>query len=739
MALKKSAQDDLKDVGGFVGGELNGPRRKAANVIGRDVITLDADNLSAGQTDDIISRVRGLGVKADVYTTAKHHPAAPRLRILIYTDRTMTADEYEPCARKTAQIIDPATAMFDPTTFEAARIMYWPRCSSDSQYLRESCDGSFISAGGLLAMYADWRDASQWPSAPGAQTFAKLAVKQGDPEGKTGVVGAFCRAYDVYRAMAELLPGIYEPVDNSPDRYTYLGGSTTGGAVIYDGGKFLYSHHATDPCGGRLVNSFDLTRLHRFGELDDEAKEGTPNNRLPSYTATVEFITDQLPEVTALYEKERGEERLREFSGVAGSPKEIEFLGGNTGKIMTTGIILKLTDALEIKIRTNEITHKAEVDGYPRKWSAENAANLLPTYLLDYLKVAGIKGATKTAVSDALDIIAEENRYNPVADTLRSYQWDGKDRLAEYCGIAGISGAFQQTLVQKWLWQSVALAFNNSAQPYGAVGVLTFQGDQQIGKTSFVREIIPLSLLRFFKESADIDTRNKDTVIEATSHWICELGEIDKLARRDQALLKAFLTLNADEYRSPYGHKSVKYPRRTAFYGTVNPDKFLADDTGNLRYFVIPVTAFDLEKLFSLSEEWKAQLWAQAYTLFIQNPQGFRLTKEEHKSLALQNQQFEKPLKYEIEVRGMFNYNLLLDQWGTFTAGEIAGRMMQRPPANLIGYVLARLAREDTRIQVKTVHKQGAYTLPILKTYAPPTPPNNGGAGGAWGENPLPL
>ena len=101
-----------------------------------------------------------------------------------------------------------------------------------------------------------------WPQVPGSQNLpTKLAVKQGDPEAKNGVVGAFCRTYDIYRAMDELIPGMYEPVESMPGRYTYLGGSTTGGAVIYDSGKFLYSHHATDPCSGKLGNALDLVRL----------------------------------------------------------------------------------------------------------------------------------------------------------------------------------------------------------------------------------------------------------------------------------------------------------------------------------------------------------------------------------------------------------------------------------------------------------------------------------------------
>lgn len=88
--------------------------------------------------------------------------------------------------------------------------------------------------------------------------------------------------------MDKFLPGIYEPVDNAPDRYTFTGGSTTGGAVLYDGGKFLYSHHATDPASGQLVNAFDLVRLHLYGDQDDDAQQGTPTCRLPSYKAMCE-------------------------------------------------------------------------------------------------------------------------------------------------------------------------------------------------------------------------------------------------------------------------------------------------------------------------------------------------------------------------------------------------------------------------------------------------------------------
>ena len=175
----------------------------------------------------------------------------------------------------------------DPTTFEATRLMYWPSCCYDSDYVFTFSDKPLLDADGLLRMIderlGDWRDVSKWPQVPGADNaYKKLAMKQSDPLSKAGVVGAFCRTYDIYGAMDTYLDGIYEPVDNSRGRFTYLGGTTTGGAVVYDNGMFLYSHHSTDPCCGRLVNAFDLVRMHKFGEMDDGADPNTPTNRLPS-------------------------------------------------------------------------------------------------------------------------------------------------------------------------------------------------------------------------------------------------------------------------------------------------------------------------------------------------------------------------------------------------------------------------------------------------------------------------
>lgn len=161
-------------------------------------------------------------------------------------------------------------------------------------------------------MYKDWRDVNSWAQVPGSEnTYRRMVAKQSDPLSKAGIVGAFCRTYDIYSAMETFLPEVYIPVDNS--RYTYAKGSKTGGAVIYDNGLFLYSHHSTDPCCGKLVNSFDMVRIHKFGDEDDQAAANTPANRLPSYQMMCELAAADT-KVAKQMAKERAESAVSDFS-----------------------------------------------------------------------------------------------------------------------------------------------------------------------------------------------------------------------------------------------------------------------------------------------------------------------------------------------------------------------------------------------------------------------------------------
>lgn len=713
LAMPKAQQDVLKDVGGFVGGEVIGGRRKTGSVAGRDVLTLDLDHIPAGQTEDVLRRVEGLGCGYCVYSTRKHCPAAPRLRIIVPLDRTATPEEYEAVARKLAEMI--GIGMADPSTFEPSRLMYWPSCCADSVYVYQTGDKSLLSADGMLALYTDWHNVALWPQVPGTEKAPKrLAARQGDPEEKEGVIGAFCRTYNVLSAMDAFLPGIYEPVAGFDDRYTYTGGSTTGGALIYDGDKFLFSHHATDPCGGRLVNAFDLVRLHKFSDLDDDATPGTFTNQLPSYKAMIDLCRKDAA-VSGLLHQERGQEILNAFQMTTAQPTSQDlamFLGGLKGEVMTTDVVRKLMELLGIQIKLNEITWHAELSGYPKTWSRANAENLLPVRLLDHLRMAGAKGAAKNTISDCLDVIAEENKFNPVLEMFDAIPWDGADRLMDLYAIWGVTDPLAQTLIHKWLLQCVAMACNSEYDPQGADGVLVLQGEQGVGKTSALRQLVPLP--RMFKEGAKLDLRVKDTYMQALNCWICELGELDRTTSRDSAGLKAFLTQDMDEYRTPYAKKAVQRPRRTSFCGTVNPGEYLIDDTGNRRFWTVPVGHIDLNRLFKITNEWKTQLWAQTYAEYLILPQGFRLTGDDRVALEGVNVEHTRSLDFEDELRDMLNFDLDFASWGEFTSAQVASRLEAKPPANRLGRVLAKLTAEDRRINVRIKDGKKLYRLPLL-------------------------
>ncbi len=711
LAMKKAQQDELKDVGGFVGGRLCG-RRKKGTMEFRDLVTLDMDSLPPGGAEEVLRRAEGLGMGYAVYSTRKHRPDAPRLRLCVPLDRGVLPDEYAPIARKLAQLIQPEMTWFDPTTFQPERLMYWPSVCAGGEYLFQFADKPFLSAGGMLGLYANWQDAAGWPVVPGETRLrAQAAKRQGDPAEKGGVVGAFCRTYDIEAAMHKFIPEAYAETAQ-PGRYTYTGGSTAGGAVLYDDGKFLYSHHATDPCGGQLVNAFDLVRLHKFAGLDDDAKEGTPVGRLPSYDEMCRLARSD-PAVSDLLAQEAFAAAVDDFGEVSDQDAALG-LGRCEKEPLTVEIVRLALRAFGIRIRRNQITGKAEIDGMPAQYSREEAVNTLPVFLLDKLRAVGVKGVNKAAVTDYLANLADEGRFNPVLDMLHGTAWDGVTRLPVLLRLLGLGeGSLHAALVRKWLIQTVALAHNETGRTQAAEGVLTMQGGQGIGKTMLFRRLA----LRddWFAEGVSLDMKNKDDILRATGAWITELGELDSTLKREQSSLKAFITAKVDRVRAPYAREATDRPRRASFCATVNPDTFLRDETGDRRFWVVPAGGIDLDTLLDLPDVWFAQLWAEALCWWQAEPQGFRLSLEERQALDRANRPYREQLPCEEELRQLLDWELPPEEWGWFTASDLRLRMFGcgNATAAQIGRVLAKLEREDDRVKRKTKDGYRRFWLPV--------------------------
>lgn len=621
LKMPKRQQDDLKDVGGFVGGKLEGNRRKANNVIGRDLLTLDMDNIPAGGTADVLRRLEGLGCAYVVYSTRKHEEARPRLRVIVPLNRTATADEYEPLARKLASII--GISFMDPTTFQAHRLMYWPSCCADSQYVFQYADKPFLDVDGLLSLYNDWRNIDEWPQVPGDENkHVRLAAKQGNPLEKPGVVGAFCRQYNIHQAIEKFLPGVYEPVDNNPYRYTYVAGSTVGGAVVYEDGLFLYSHHATDPCSGRLVNAFDLVRLHKFGDLDDEVKPDTPTNRLPSYTEMCAFALNDAG-VAAILNQERYEQAVKDFGDEATPATENDLnwirklkISPSTGQpiksIENALIALEGDPNLRGRIKMDSFAEAiigvAPLPWPPRdqekgefRWTDADDAGLR-SYLE---RVLGFR--SKDMINDALVLIAAKNRFNPVVDYLNSLKWDGVKRLdtlfIDYLGAADTP--YTRAVARKSFTAAVARAMTPGIK-YDTMPVLT--GAQGLGKTTLIQK---MGKSWFSNSIESFDGKEAAELLQGV--WIVEVGEMSAYNKTDVQTIKGFLSRTEDHYRAAYARKAEKHPRRCVFFGTSNRSDYLKDPTGGRRFLPIDVGLQKPTKsVFKDLDEEVDQLWAEA-------------------------------------------------------------------------------------------------------------------------------
>ena len=627
MKLPKAQQDDLKDVGGFVGGTFSGPQRKAVDVTGRDLVTLDLDNMAAGDQENVLEKVRLFGCTAAVYSTRKHTPERPRLRVIFPSGRTMSADEYEPVARKIASLI--GIGYCDPTTFETNRLMFWPSCSRDGEYVNEVFDGALLSPDVVLGMYDDWKDVTSWPVVPGTEASEKRRLlRQTDPTTKEGLVGAFCRTYTIQEAMEKFIPGMYEHTDKE-DRYTYTGGSTTGGVIVYDGDKFMFSHHATDPCSGKLCNAFDMIRLHKFSELDKEAKPGTPANRLPSFKAMEqEALKDE--SVRTILQRERHDRAKEIFASDTPEDEQTEDdswendswkkdlkVDGNGNYLKTINnlvLILKNDPLLKGRIVTDEFAGCGLVlDTLPwnssnerRRWSDTDDAGAL-WYMETFYNISH-----KDKLTAALAIVGGQNTINEVRDYLMGLDWDGKKRidtlLIDYLGAEDTP--YTRAVMRKSLCAAAARAVEGGVK-YDYMPIFT--GPQGIGKSTF---LATLGKDWFSDSLTTFDGKEAAEMIQGT--WINELGELTAMTKYETSAVKQFLSKRKDIYRAAYGRRTEEHPRRCVFFGTSNDIEFLKDKTGNRRFWPVDVGVQEPTKSVweDLPDE-TDQIWAEAYGYYI--------------------------------------------------------------------------------------------------------------------------
>lgn len=300
--MSKDEQDELKALPGWISGaQCKDGYRRLANVMPRDLLTLDCDYMPEGIVEDIkLGAVAIAHYEGFWHSSRRHTEEAPRLRFFAPLSRKVDRDEYVALVRFVAWRFDHDMKLVDQVSFRPAQMMFKPSCSrtDEKHFVAIHQPGDILDVDAELAAFTDrfgdWRDLANLPRHPDEHDLRKRADKAEDPREKRGPVGTFCRAYDIEAAMSKFIPDAYIPGDSDSGnpRYTYAGSTSSNGAVVYDGGLFLYSHHGHDPVCDMNVNAFDLVRIHLYGDKDEKVREGTNPTDFPSYRAMVEMLSD---------------------------------------------------------------------------------------------------------------------------------------------------------------------------------------------------------------------------------------------------------------------------------------------------------------------------------------------------------------------------------------------------------------------------------------------------------------
>lgn len=620
--LSKHDRDRAKDKGGFVGGLLKDGKRKRENVVCRSMLTHDADHADK----DFINRfTKDCKYTAALYTTHGHTKEKPRVRIIVPLSRDVTPDEFTAIGRYFAE--EWGIDQFDECSYRPQQLMYWPSTPSNGEFIFKKIEGEWLDPDKYLSAYPNWKDCSLLPISC-RESVIKSGVdkKQADPLEKEGVVGAFCRTYTIQEAIDTFIPNVYAPsaIDG---RYEYIPADSTAGLVIYND-KFAYSHHASDPAYGMLLNAFDIVRMHMFGNLEDKK----------SFAAMSELaINDEKVKSRILSEqREKAKQEFKETDWE--NSLELDRNGKVKGTLDNFVRILSMDEGLK-NIAFNKHRDGIDADGglpweqMKSGWNDSDYA-ALKVYLS---KKYGVYSSSIT--KDATIFVATKRAYHPIERYLDALpDWDGIERvetlLIDYFGAEDCE--YTRAVMRKTLAAAVARIYEPGIK---FDSVLILNGPQGAGKSTFFSRLAG----EWFSDSLTLtDMKDKAGAEKLQGYWILELSELNGMRKTDVETVKSFITRQDDKYRASYGVNVESHLRQCIIVGSTNAESgFLRDITGNRRFWPVRIKGNGIKKPWELDAETVKQIWAEALIIYRRKEQLYLCGDEAKKALSEQAEAME--------------------------------------------------------------------------------------------------
>lgn len=721
-AMSREERGRIKDVGGFVGGELitDGGHRTNDNLKCRTLLTLDVDH--AKELPSHFSSHFAM----IVYSTHSHTPEAPRYRIVAPLSRPCDAVEYQAVAHAVAQGV--GIEAMDMTSCEPARLMYWAAAPQDAEVFYHAQDGAPLDVDEILKCYKDYRNPSEWAGGKPVDDYKRITrgtEKLGDPARKENIVGAWCRTYDCYDVLDNMIPGVYAPA--TPTRYTYAGAKGWGGMVIYDDGAYCYSFHQTDPLGGRLMNSWDLLRLVKYGDLDKGAAPTTRTDRLPSSKAMAEeaMQDDRVRSaLLAINASKNGAGDPASEEATNDTPEEIPDWYASMG-VTASGTFANTLNNFATILRNDEdaILGQVVYDEFrgekiiqrPLPWEREEMevwtdADMaqLALYIEEKYNIRSM-GNLQTAFEA---VIREDAfRVNSVKNFIESAEWDGTPRIDDlfikYLGVP--DKPLFRTITRRCLVACVARAYRPGIK-YDQITVLV--GAQGIGKSSILRRLAGGDAL--FCDSFTLDEKSNKMQESVRGSWIIEIPELEGFYKGDMNTIKSFVSKQWDTFRPAYAREKVRVPRTCVFFATTNDEEFLRDSSGNRRFWILPCGEPTAD-LSDLTPEEVQQVWAEAKVLWDLGKIPLYLSREEGDQLAQMQKSFDVDNDLVGKLEAFLDVLLPYD-WSTYQMDERreyfkcqrSGRQYVRIDANGTGNAAVGL---EKRMEVSAVEVLNEFLM----------------------------
>ena len=683
MQLPKVEQDVLKAAPGWLlGGVVEAGRRRGAQIGTRSLVTLDCDEMTPELFSDIFEGQNAIcEYEFFAHTTRKHTAEHPRIRIYILPTGDFPSEKYGPVSRIIAEQVDPSMDSVDDVSFRAAQMMFKPSCAKDQEFHGWHNPGKLVDVDAILDGFRlDWRDYKNLPFSASRGQRRNTADKAENPLSKHGLVGAFCRAYTVEEAMAEFIPDVYIPGDDSgaKPRYSYSEGSTTNGVVVEDDGLFIYSHHGTDPCGETLCNAFDMVRIHLFDKRDEKKPENSNPKNWPSYKALEELVADDKAVKTELLADRIDVDAMFDDISDPDDADEARDEHSDADDIIADLLAPSKQDGLP-DLSKYERPTKPVKNWHLDELSLDKNGAIIPsvpniaTIIMNDPRMHGsiarneLSGqiAVRRTISSKLKIVPKitvEDRQNGEDWTdLHDYSIramleaeSGKDKPGWGIRVTDRDLNAAVVLVAQRNRFHPAIEYFESLQWDGVSRIDTLWTDYMgTPDTPYYRETSRLFLLavvcRVFNPGHKWDhapilkggqgirkstftkvlfgapwsgeltaqmSSSKDAVEQMLGKLCLELPELATMRRGEVNDVKEFMTLVEDRVRLSYDRRMSTFRRQVVFLGTTNADAYLKDDTGNRRFWPITVNP---DLTFIPTDRVAAdrdQIWAEAYAVW---------------------------------------------------------------------------------------------------------------------------